>query len=366
LEQRLPRPREALASLASVVPIRRAKPATGDTRLSLNEWSDDVSVADYLTADDLAALRINRYPDAGMRDLRDALGVLWNARPEEIVIGNGSMEVLANAFLTYGGSGRTALVFDPTYPLYRQLGVVAGMDVVSEPVGLPYRLEPARVRAAVERHRPSIVSFCSPNNPTGDLIDRDAILAAAEHAPEALVLVDEAYLEYSGARSLLDERQRYPNLAVAKTFSKIRGAAGLRIGALIADPRILRPLDAVRMPWSVDPIAQLVATRIARQGDLMPERAAHVARERAMVLAVLRAHPGLEVFPSVTNFVLFRPRDGRHGELHAGLAEQGVLIRELSSWTGVEDCLRVTIGTVDENRRFLAAIDRALAAVVPA
>src|SRR5207244_4190630 len=171
-----------------------------------------------------------------------------------------SNEVLLYTFLIFGGSDRTLLVFTPTYTVYARLGRLTGMRVHEDGVGIPYKLDAERVRDAVARVHPDLVCFSSPNNPTGDLLDDAAILAAADD-PRTLVLVDEAYAEFSG-HSFLPRIVERANVVVARTFSKAQAAAGLRLGALVADGRIAAMYEAARLPYNVGGLTQLVAKRI--------------------------------------------------------------------------------------------------------
>jgi histidinol-phosphate aminotransferase len=228
------------------------------------------------------------------------------------------------------------------------------MRIHEERVGVPYSLSAADVRDAVARVRPDVVCFSSPNNPTGDLLDDEAILAAAD-ASRVLVVVDEAYAEFSG-HSLIPRIAERANVVVARTFSKAFAAAGLRLGALIADRRIAAMYDAARLPYNVGALTQLVAGRILADETAVADRLSLVTRERARVARELQRMPGIEAFPSAANFVLFRHRTMSANALHAALVERGVLVRDVSSWPDAGESLRATIGTPAENDRLLEAL----------
>lgn len=358
---RLPKPRPGLEAFRAY----RTQEQSAEVRLQSNEWAEPNPVGRYLTDEDLDAVLLNRYPDTAATRLREALATQFGVGTDQLIFGNGSNEILLNTFLVFGGAGRTVLFFTPTYLMYGRLGQLLGMTVVAERVGLPYRLDAARVRGAMARHKPHLVCLCRPNNPSGSVIDEEVVLAAAETDPEALVLVDEAYAEFAGV-TVLPRLATHPNIVVAKTFSKVRAAAGLRVGVLIAHPRVVEIFDVVRLPYNVSTLTQTVAARIAADREVIAERVALVARERAKVEAGLRAHGALEVFPSVTNFVLFRHRTRTAADLHAAILQDGVLVRDVSMWAAAENCLRVTIGTPRENDRFLRGVERALAAAAAA
>src|SRR5438094_212014 len=218
-----------------------------------------------------------------------------------------------------------------------------------------------RALGALDRIRPEIVVFTSPNNPTGNTIDDAVILAAAERHPETLVLVDEAYSDFAGT-SLVSRMDEFPNLIVSKTFSKVLAAAGLRVGSLIVHPELMGYFTAAALPYNVSTLTLAVAARVAKDDAAIAHRLELAAKERARVLAALRRVQDIEVFPSVTNFILFRLRDGKPADIHAKLLEQGVLIRDIPVWPGCEGCLRASLGIPEENDRFIAALDTLFAA----
>jgi histidinol-phosphate aminotransferase len=206
------------------------------------------------------------------------------------------------------------------------------------------------------RTTPNIVAFTTPNNPTGNLIDEAIIFAVAERYPETLVLVDEAYSDFAG-NTVVPRMAAHPNIVVTKTFSKVHAAAGLRLGLLIVDPRVGEIFRAVQLPYNVSPLTTFVGAKIAkREGDIK-RRIAECATERERVYRALQRAPGVEVFPSVTNFILFRLTGREPAEVHAKFLEHSVLIRDISMWPGCARCLRTSIGTRSENDRIIAAIE---------
>src|SRR2546427_4940771 len=179
----LPRPRD---SLAEATPYR-TDTHEAEVRLQSNEWTEPTPLGRYLSPADLESAVINRYPDIAAAKLRTLLARRWGVTPEQVILGNGSNEVLLYTFLVFGGPDRTLLVFTPTYTMYARLARLTGMRVHEEGVGVPYALDAGRVREAVARVRPDVVCFSSPNNPTGGLIDDATILVAAETAPILVV-----------------------------------------------------------------------------------------------------------------------------------------------------------------------------------
>jgi len=347
----LPAPRGDLAGFAPY----RTQQMDAEVRLQSNEWAEPNPAARHLREEDLERVLLNRYPKAAT-ELLAALAERYGVGPEQIVLGNGSNEVLLYSFLLFGGHGRRTLLFQPTYSMHARLTQTAGGTVAEERIGLPYAVTRERALGAVERHRPEIVVICSPNNPTGTLVDEDVILAVARAAPRSLVVVDEAYADFAGV-SVVPRIAERPNLVVVRTFSKARAAAGLRLGLLIAHPTVAAMYRAVQLPYNVSALTAAVAARVARDEAEVARRVRQCAVEREKVSAALARVPAVETFDSVTNFVLFRIRSGAVDDAHARFLREGVLVRDVSSWPGCAGCLRVSIGTPRENDRFVAALD---------
>lgn len=356
VRQELPVPRADLGDLEAY----RTQQAAAPVRLQSNEWPEPTTAARYLDEADLERIVLNRYP-ASSTDVGTLLAARFGVSPEQLILGNGSNEVLLYAFLLFGGHGRRALLFQPTYSMHARLARIAGGTTVDEMVGLPYELTAERAVAAVERERPEIVVLCSPNNPTGTLLSDDVVEAVATAAPRALVLVDEAYAEFAEA-TVIPLLAVHPNVAVVRTFSKARAAAGLRLGVLVATAKVGAMFRAVQLPYNVNALTQEVAARIVVDDAEVRRRVATCRSERARVREALERQAAVEVFPSVANFILFRLRGVAPAEVHGRLLERGVLVRDLSAWPGCAGCLRVTIGTPEENDRFIDA----LPAVLPA
>lgn len=352
VNERLPRPRTDLAGFQAY----RTQQMDAEVRVHANEWAEPNPAGGYLGAAELDRILLNRYPTPpASADLRETLARQLGVEPGQLIFGNGSNEVLLETFLVFGGHGRRTLLFQPTYSMHARLTQIAGGTAVDETIGLPYDVTMERALAAVARAAPAIVCFTTPNNPTGGLIDERVILAVAERHPDTLVLVDEAYSDFSGT-TIVPALPDHPNIVVAKTFSKVRAAAGLRLGILIVHPRLAEIFRAVQLPYSVSPLTLAVGAKIAKRTDDLRRRVAECAAERDRVSAALAAAPGVEVFPSVTNFILFRLTERAPAEVHAKFLEHGILLRDISSWSGCAGCLRVSIGTPAENDRVIAAI----------
>jgi histidinol-phosphate aminotransferase len=356
----LPEPRGDLSGFAPY----RTQQMDAEVRLQANEWADPNPAARYLNAAELEAVLLNRYPGA-TADLRGALATRYGVQPDQIVLGNGSNEVLLYSFLLFGGAGRSTLLFQPTYSMHARLTQTAGGRPIDEMIGLPYELSAERAVAAVRRHRPEVVVLCSPNNPTGTLIDEDVVLAVARAAARSLVLVDEAYADFADF-SVVPRIAQHPNVVVVRTFSKARAAAGLRLGLLIAHPKVAAMYRAVQLPYNVNAITYAVGAKIAKDEASVRTRVVRNSGERERVYAALLGVAAIETFASRTNFILFRLRQGTTEEVHARFLRRSVLVRDLSTWPGCDGCLRVTIGTPAENDRFIAALPAVFGAAVGA
>ncbi len=306
----------------------------------------------------LAALRglpLHRYPDRAATSLRAGLGASVGVPIERVFCANGSNEVLQTLLLAYGGAGRRALVFEPTYALHGHIARITMTEVVAAARGDGFRIDPDAAAAAVVADEPAVVFLCSPNNPTGTVDDPavlDAVLGAARSV-SALVVVDEAYGEFAHESAVGRVEDEVP-LVVVRTYSKVWSLAALRLGFCVAPAPVVAELEKVVLPYHLSAATQtagLVALRFATQ---MAERVEALRRERERLETELAARGGVEVFPSGANFVLVRPVADAHA-VWERLVAHGVLVRDFSARPGLEGCLRITVGTVEENDALLAA-----------
>jgi histidinol-phosphate aminotransferase len=268
---------------------------------------------------------------------------------------NGSNEVLVQLFQAYGGPNRRLLLFTPGYSAHPLLAQVALTPVLTAPLDASFRLTPDAAAAAARRHDPAIVCVASPNNPTGIPVDLDAVRALHD-ASRALVIVDEAYVEFGAptAAGLLDA---LPRLVVTRTFSKAWRMAGVRLGYLYGQDWVVDDLRKVRLPYHLDALTQEAGRLACEQADEVTAHVAAVAGERERVRAHLEALDGVEVFDSAANFLLLRTGVA---DLFDRLLARGVLVRDFSRVPRLEGCLRVTIGTAEEDDAFLAALRESL------
>jgi histidinol-phosphate aminotransferase len=307
--------------------------------------------------DALRATPLNRYPDRAAYELRAALAAQLDQPAERLFCANGSNEVLQTLLLTFGGAGRVAGVFEPTYALHSHIARITGTAVVVGERTADFTVAPAAAYALVAEHRPAVVFLCSPNNPTGT-VESAAVVEAVLDASDALVVVDEAYGEFAD-RSAIELVGDDRPLIVARTYSKVWSMAALRLGFCVAPPWVVKELEKVVLPYHLAVPTQLAGVLALRYGREMDERVAILVRERERLCTDLDTVEGVTVFPSGANFVLLRV----HGDGHAlwqRLVDRGVLVRDFSRWPRLDECLRVTVGTPEENDAFLAALREAV------
>jgi len=300
----------------------------------------------------------NRYPDRGAVELRTVIAARHNVSPENVFVANGSNEVLQTILLTYGGHGRKVATFEPTYQMYAQIARVTGADVVVGERRADFTLDAFEIERLMQRDAPSVTFLCNPNNPTGLVEPRENLEVLLEHAT-GIVVVDEAYAEFSdwSAMDLVSEDRP---LAVTRTFSKTLSMAALRVGYVVAPKWMIAQLEIASLPYHLDSFKQAATTAALGFTTEMEERVALIKSERSRIESTLSGLD-IEVWPSGSNFVLFRPRHHDARAVWADLLAAGILVRDCSSWDRLEGCLRVTVGTPDENSAFLAAMSSAVA-----
>lgn len=311
----------------------------------------------------VAALGLHRYPDRRATALRTALGeraaLAGRAAlpPERVWAANGSNEVLLQLFQAYGGPGRRLLLFAPGYSAHPLIARVAATDSVGADLGEDLRLTPEIAERAVATRDPDVVCVASPNNPTGLTVSPDAVRALHD-AGRALVIVDEAYVEFApdeSAAALLDE---LPRLVVTRTFSKAWRLAGVRLGYLYAHDWVIDDLRKVRLPYHLDALTQETGVLACEMADEVTAHVATVVAERERLRAAMAVIDGVEVFDSVANFLLFRTTVP---DLFDRLLAEGVLVRDFSTQRRLEGCVRVSVGTPEEDDAFVAALRTAVA-----
>lgn len=337
-------------------------------KLDANELPFELpgDVASALGAE-LGEVPLNRYPAADCGALRACIARRLGVPGDALCFGNGSDELIAMLLSTFSepreGRERAVAMFPtPTFSVYGLASVWAGVDPVEVPLTDRFELDAPAFERAMEVHRPNLVFFARPNNPTGTLWARDAVLRIAELFPDVLVVHDEAYGDYGGD-SMVDQVPHLPNLVVLRTLSKV-GLAALRIGYLYADPTIIHEVDKLRPPYNIGALNQRAAVwLLEHHDDLLRDRCHEVMAARDRLHAALSEMKGVEPFESRANLILFRvgePGDGRATEVWRALAQRGVLVRNLDAPGPLAGCLRLTVGTDAENQLLLTTLSEVL------
>jgi histidinol-phosphate aminotransferase len=321
-------------------------------------------VADLRDAVTAAATTLNRYPDRDALELRkelaDYLGHGLTA--ENLWAANGSNEVIQQILQCFGGPGRTAIGFEPSYSMHRLISLATATDWIEGLREGDYTLDAAKAVAAIEEHQPDIVFLTSPNNPTGTALPHEVIEAVVEAAP-GMVVVDEAYFEFArpGTPSALTLLPGHRRLIVTRTMSKAFAMAGARVGYLAADPAVIDALLLVRLPYHLSALTQAAARTALKHVDALLGTVNAVKAQRDRIVSELAAL-GLRVVPSDANFVFFGVPGGDDGgpgdqkALWQRILDHGVLIRDV----GIPGMLRVTAGTEEETTAFLNALKESL------
>jgi histidinol-phosphate aminotransferase len=303
---------------------------------------------------------LNRYPDVSGRPLREALARRWRVAPEEILLGNGSVETLAVLLTAFGASRRgepAKLLFpEPSFPYYEVAARAHGVAPVSVPLDQHFQLDEARFTEALELHQPALAIFASPNNPTGNRFD-SAVLERLAARTHGAFVIDEAYADFDG-RTLLSQSGAAPGFFVMRSLSKI-GLAGLRLGALVGARDAIAALDKVRLPWNVSAVALALGCAALAHPELLERRVRLVVELRGAFEVALKEIPGVIVYPSDANFLLVRvPIDA--SQVQRRLLAARVLVKDVSRPGLLERCLRITVGTSAENERCTRALHEAL------
>ena len=344
-----------------------------ETLLSANENPFDVPGEVKLAVRDrLAGLPFNRYPQPTADILRGMLAEriydmvlptlddtaragtdLPGVSADQIVVGNGGDELLFDLMLAFGGEGNALLVTPPSFSVYEIDAQMTGTEVVEVPMGEGFSIDGDAVIERASRDDVNMVILTSPNNPTASLVDLGFLERLLE-STDAIVMMDEAYGEFA-ERTSIPLVAKYPNLCVLRTFSKAYSLAGIRLGYMVASPEVVGKMLMVRQPYSVDAVSQAIGEEVVRRCELYGPVVRAAISRREELLEKLRCINGLEVFPSRANFILVRLA-GADRVWDAMVREDGVLVRNLGGQEYLEGCLRITVGSEEDNQRMLDSL----------
>ena len=333
--------RKNIASLSAY----QAKDIPCKVKLDANESPFGFRITEKI----IQSIQTNRYPDPEAKALKEAIAKDLKIRPENILQGNGSDELIYYLITTFGGP---VLYPVPTFSMY---GIIAhAIDEKSIPVPLDHAfdLDLNRILLEIRKNKPKLIFLSSPNNPTGNCFSADRILKIIEAAAKtSIVVLDEAYQPYASDRGLIPMLRDYEHLVIMRTLSKI-GLAGLRVGFLIAREEIICEVNKVRLPFNLNSFSQAVALEAMKNKILQRQNTQTIISERGRLFRELSMIEGIQPYPSEANFILFRVAEP--DRVYENLLKKGVLVRNMKGV--VDGCLRVTVGTPEENMIFLQAL----------
>ncbi len=348
--------RPGLAGLAPHRPLDLGPEGRSFIRLDGNESPfppEPGELEDFHEA--LGRVALHRYPEVSGAELREALAARYGVAADQILLGNGSEELVATLVTAFAGAAvPKVLVPVPTFGEYASIAVARGAVPIGVPLTDRFELDEPRLARAIRDERPGLAFFASPNNPTGNRFD-PAVLRRLAILLDGAFVVDEAYADFDG-ETAIPLVGRVPGLFVLRSLSKI-GLAGLRLGALIGPREAIAELDKARLPFNVNALSIVLGCAALARPDRLESRIRRIAASRAALAAELARMPGLEVYPSAANFVLVRT--GRAAAVYAHLLDRGIVVRRFAE-PPLCDCLRITAGTDRENRALAAAVREAL------
>jgi len=329
------------------------------TKLNQNEIPVDVpGELKAKVLEKLIRIRWNRYPLSQPFALREKLSQILSWPAEGILITNGSNVLIQSIFLAAAVKERV-LTVDPTFSLYEIEGRAFGNEVVQIPLEENFSFPVEAILQSIAESPPQLVIFPNPNAPTGNLFPKEEILSVIQAAP-CLVVVDEAYYQFADF-NLLEELHDKKNLVLLRTFSKAWGMGGIRIGYALGAPEVISEVAKVTVPYCVGCLSEVVAEAVLDHPEIVEKRLVEIKIERARVYQSLASLEGVKAYTSQANFVLFEVKDSRR--VFEGLIQEGVLIRDVSNHPSLPNMLRVTIGTSEENEKFLRAVEKVVKTV---
>lgn len=347
--------REDLADL----PSYRAPQSEARVRLNTNEspFPPPPTVIEEVTRR-ISEMELNRYPDRDATEVRERLAEYVGTITERVWVASGSNEILLQLLLAFGGAERKVMTFEPTYGMHTHMARISGTRLLRGRRDADFSLQLDATVEAIRAQLPEIVFLCSPNNPTGNSDPEDVVREICSAAP-GIVVMDQAYAEFGGEtfHHLIEE---FEHLVVTRTFSKAWRLAGARIGYMIARPMIMEEVMRVRLPYHFSSLAQAMTLAALDHSEEILGTVETIRHERDRVYRELETTKGIQAYPSDGNYILFRVLEGEATDVWQGLLDKEVLIRDFSDRPGSTGCLRVTIGTAEEDEAFLEALSGVL------
>lgn len=299
---------------------------------------------DYISG----GLALNIYPDTDITGLRKLLAKTWGVRESQIIAGNGSDEIIEMLVHAFVGKGDVVVCPTPSFGMYKITTIIGGGKACEVNIhhGDEFAYRPQSFIETANTCNAKLVFLCTPNNPTGNIIPGEDIVEIIKGCSNSIIVMDEAYAEFSG-KTLINEIDKYPNVVVLRTFSKAYGLAGIRCGYGIASEEIIDILNRVRPPYNLNTLSQLIAGFILEEDAENRARVEYIIEQRKALEQKLREIPGVRVYPSQANFILIRVKNS--GQVYKRLVDAGVLVRAFGGGAALEDCLRISVGILEQN-----------------
>lgn len=298
---------------------------------------------------------LNRYPNTDSTELRQRIGSFINVESKNIMVGTGSDEMIQVIINTFVEAGELVLSHGPTFAMYKIFSTIRGGTYIEVPEEENFTINIDKIINKANELKAKLIFLCTPNNPTGSVIGKYDILRVIKDT-NAIVVVDEAYVEFGG-ESMLDQFQSFDRLIVLRTFSKAFGAAGVRLGYLVANDNLMKYLKRVKAPYNLSSISEHIGLVLLDKAELIMERVKEIKVQRELLFSEMKGIRDIKTFPSQANFILFKVGDGK--EVFEGLIKRGVMVR-LFTGEPLENHLRVTVGQKEENQAFIKALKEVL------
>ena len=325
-------------------------------RIKLDAMENPFSLPEDMKQNIVDAVRgaaVNRYPDPSGEKLKEAIAELWGIGTKRMILGNGSDELIQMIILAFGGP---VLIPTPTFAMYEISSRALSQEVAVVPLGKDFSLNADKMLKKAKETKAKVIFLANPNNPTGNRFS-DEVVQKILNRTNAAVVIDEAYFSFSG-KSFLPVLKDHPNMIILRTLSKI-GFAGLRIGVLTASAKVVDQLNKVRLPYNINALSQAAAVAALGRKDVLNQQISLLISSRQRLYNELSSLKGITAYPSETNFILFRAATDA-ARIHEKLKEAGILIKDLNRPGPLKNCLRVTVGTPEENNEFITRLHKIL------
>ena len=330
-------------------------------RIKLNQNENPYELPEEINEEILTRLahtKWSRYPEFVPHEQIERVAAFANWRKDGVLLGNGSNDLLQLIISSTLERGKSAVICQPTFTLYKLLARSVGATVNEVPMKKSLAIDVQAIIESARNNNASLIILCSPNNPTGTCLSREDLKTILD-STTSLVALDEAYVQFA-PESQVEVLAKYNRLIILQTFSKAMGAAGLRFGYSLSSPYLTQQLNKVKLPYSVNIFTLIAAEVMMDRWDTIRVWIDEIVKERERVRCELERVDGIRVYPSGANFLLFETLTKSPKEIFASVLEKGILIRDVSSYPMLERGLRVSIGTPEENNQFLAALKEAL------